>query len=230
MDKLSDLRPHLEILEKVEQFEKKSETDRFLLILMFVGFITVFAGFIELIFYQFLGTDVTFFLFGATGEPTLSPAAEPFLFLSAWLIHLLPFLAIITFTTGSTGLFNWNKSYRIIGVIIIAIFIITEVVVLILGPTNSNFIPFVWGVAFCLGSMTAGIILPKQADLTGLRAGLLIMGVFSLLLGLLSSLIFTSDLAELALFFFGTTLGMLLTLSAMVLWITKNYLLMRNEG
>ncbi|MFW9992345.1 MAG: hypothetical protein ACFFD4_09885 [Candidatus Odinarchaeota archaeon] len=226
MDHLAALRPHLEMLEKVEQFEKKSEIDRFLLILALVGFIVTISGFNELVSYLFLGTDITFFMFGVTSNPQLSPESELALFLGAWLIHFLPFLVIAFFTTGSSGIINWNRAYRIIGAVIVILFFVTVGVVLILGQDNAEFIPLAWGVAFFLGFLSASVILPKQAQLKVLRGGFLVLGVVSLLLGMIASFFIETDLR---MFFFGASLGTLLTLTATVARVLVRTVLVRNS-
>jgi len=44
MDVLAELKPHLEILEKVETFEKKRELNRLLLFFAIAGFISIIGG------------------------------------------------------------------------------------------------------------------------------------------------------------------------------------------
>ena len=148
MDVLAELKPHLEILEKVAQFEEKREFNRFLLVFTFAGFISIIGGWIEYVFYRLFEISSTFFIFGLTGQYELAPTSEPILFLSIWLIYLIPITGIIIFTLGSPGFINWNRSYRIIGATIIVLFLTTHLTIIILGIPNSKLIPGVWNYEF----------------------------------------------------------------------------------
>jgi len=220
MSLLSDLQPTLEILDKIIAFEKKTEFNRYLMYISIVGFIGIIGGWIEFISYHFLGVDVTFFIFGVTGNPDLSPVAEPVLFLSLWLIYLLPVIAILIFTMGITpGIINWNKSYRSIGFIAIGLFVLTQILILVLGISNSQFIPLVWGGMICIGFVLASRILFSEAKLTELRNGLLGFGVLSLILGLLATFIVYPVASDLAMFVLCLIFGLLLiTVSMMTYW------------
>ncbi|MFX1283629.1 MAG: hypothetical protein ACFFB5_08240 [Promethearchaeota archaeon] len=214
MDLLSDLQPTLEILDKIVAFEKKMEYNRLLLFLCLAGFIAIIGGWIEYVCYHFLFVDSTFFILGLTS------IAEPVLFLGLWLIYLIPLIGIIIFTTGiSPGFINWNKAYRNIGAITIGLFILTHVLVLLIGSIDapdSQFIPIIWGTMICLGFLLASRILFLETRNKEIQLGFLAFGIFGLVLGIISSMIFYPFSSELAMFLFCNIFGVVLIGASMI--------------
>lgn len=213
-----NIRPYIDILDKVESFEKKSEFNRLLLVLTSIGFISVIAGLLEYFFYRFIGCDATFFIFNTVDSTSLSPADEPVIFFSTWLIHLLPLLIAFIFSTGSTGVLNWNKAYRIIGIIILVVAVLTEVIVLIIGIQNSIFIPIVWGSAFCFCFFFSSWILPKYTEIYRLRGYFAVLGIISVVIGLISSIFVP---VEMSMFFFCSSIGLILSFSSMAIFFNR---------
>ena len=213
-DLLSDLQPTLEILDKIVAFEEKMEYNRLLLFICLTGFIGIIGGWIEYVCYRFLSVDSTFFILG------LTPSDEPLLFVGLWLIYLIPLIGVLIFTAGiSPGFINWNKAYRTIGAIIIGLFIITHILVLIIGIPNSQFIPTIWGSTICVGFLLAGRILYKETKNSKLQLGLFSFGCFAIILGITSSLIFYPLAAELGMFLFSNIFGLfLIGISMIIYW------------
>ncbi|MHA2246574.1 MAG: hypothetical protein ACXADY_16650 [Candidatus Hodarchaeales archaeon] len=214
MDLLSDLQPTLEILDKIVAFEEKMEYNRLLLFISLAGFVGIIGGWIEYVCYHFLSVDSTFLIFG------LSPVVEPVLFYGLWLIYLIPLIGVIIFTAGlSPGFINWNKAYRIIGVIIIALFSLTHLLVLLVGYLDSfqsQLIPMVWGSTTGIGFFLTGRILFIETRRKEIQLGLFTFGVFAIFLGIVSSFIFYTISPDLAMFLFSNILGLMLICISMI--------------
>ncbi len=213
---LEELRPHIEILEKVQKFERKAEYNRFLLILTISGFIVIIGGWISYVINRFLSTDPTFFMFGMTGNPDLSPINEPILFSTIWLLYAIPILSVITLTTGSSGILSWNKAYRKIGIIAIGSFFVVQAVILILGVKNMNAIPLIWGTISSAGFLLSGHILYQETNLKRTKTALNLFGVMSFFLGILS---FTFIPNEVGMLFLTIFLGVTLSLSGFLVYL-----------
>lgn len=207
LDLFTQLTPHLEILDRVITFEKKVEYNKFLQYLALAGFIAIIGGFIEFISYRFLGVDTTFFIFGQTGDPQLAPTEEPVLFVSLWLIHLMPVLAGVAFTIGAPGIISWNKAYRKISFIAVVLFISNQLLVLLAGISNSGLIPIIWGVSLFIGFILAGRILYSAVKIKIIQTEMLIAGTVGIILAIISSVVFPLNLK---MFFFCTMFGLLL--------------------
>jgi len=216
MDVLAELKPHLEILEKVETFEKKRELNRLLLFFAIAGFISIIGGWIEYVFYRLFDISSTFFIFGMTGQAELAPTAEPILFFSIWLIYLIPISGIIIFTLGTPGFINWNKSYRIIGATAILLFIVGHITILFFGTSNSKLIPGVWGTALCVGLLFTCQILAKEIDNKFIQLGLITFSLIAFALGLITVIVIPEEVGML---FYGCVFGILLTISGMMTYI-----------
>ncbi|MHA2305274.1 MAG: hypothetical protein ACXACU_07750 [Candidatus Hodarchaeales archaeon] len=227
MDLIAELKPHLEILEKVMVFEQKKEFNKFLLVLTITGFITIFGGWIEYAFYRLFGISSIFFIWGQTGQSELTPTAEPVLFFSIWLIYLVPILSIVIFTLGSPGFINWNKSYRIVGIITIMLFFFTHITVLTLGVSNSKLIPGVWGTMICIGLLITSRILSAVISTNLMQNGLVMFAIVSFGLGLISVVLVEETLG---MFFFCCILGLLLTISGMITYIKIGKVNISTEG
>lgn len=211
MDLLSDMEPTLKILDKIVAFEEKMEYNRLLLFICLAGFITIIGGWIEYVCYQFLSVDSTFFIFG------LGAADEPVLFVGLWLIYLIPLIGVLIFTTGiSPGFINWNKAYRTIGALIIGLFGVTHVLILVIGISNSQFIPIIWGVTVCVGFLLTGRVLFLEMKNKELQLGLFSFGLFAFILGVISSVIVYPLAAELGMFLFCNILGFILIVISMI--------------
>ena len=221
MDIMKELKPHLEILEKVQKFERKAEYNRFLLILTISGFIVIIGGWVSHIINRFLGTDPTFFIFGMTGNSDISPLNEPILFFTVWLLYAIPILSIITLTTGSSGILSWNKAYRKIGIIAVSLFFAVQVIILVLGVQNIEVIPLIWGAFSSIGFFLSGYILYQETSIKSTRVSLYLFGVMCLILGILSFVFIPNELAML---FFGIFLGATLSLSSLLLYIKSGKL------
>lgn len=216
MDVLAELKPHLEILEKVEKFEKKRELNRLLLFFAVAGFISIIGGWIEYVFYRLFDLSSTFFIFGMTGQTNLAPTAEPILFFSIWLIYLIPISGIFIFTLGTPGFINWNKSYRVVGATAIVLFIVAQLTILFVGILNSKLIPGVWGTALCVGLLVTSQILSKEIDNKSIRLGLIAFSLIALALGLIAVIVIPEEEGML---FFGSVFGIFLTISGMTTYI-----------
>jgi hypothetical protein len=213
---LEELKPHLKILEKVQKFERKAEYNRFLLILTISGFVVIIGGWVSYIFHRFLGTDPTFFMFGMTGNPDLSPIHEPILFSTIWLLYAIPILSIISLTTGSSGILSWNKAYRKIGIIAVGLFFVVQVIILILGVQYMNVIPLIWGTVSSAGFLLSGRIMYQETKMRSTKTSLNLLGVMSLFLGILS---FSFIPNEVAMLFLTIFLGVTLSLSGFLVYL-----------
>lgn len=218
---LEELKPHLEILEKVQRFERKAEYNRFLLILTISGFIVIIGGWISYVIHRFLDTDPTFFMFGMTGNPDLSPLIEPILFSTVWLLYGIPILSIIILTTGSSGILSWNKAYRKIGALAVSLFFAIQVIILLLGTQNMNAIPLIWGTTSSVGFLISGRILLQETKLKNTVTPLNLFSVMSLLLGILSFILIP---IEVAMLFFSIFLGLTLSLSGFLVYLKSGKL------
>ncbi|MFX0087305.1 MAG: hypothetical protein ACFFAU_16765 [Candidatus Hodarchaeota archaeon] len=227
MDILAELKPQLEILEKVVKFEEKREFNRFLLVFTFAGFISIVGGWIEYVFYRLFGISSTFFIFGQTGESELAPTAEPILFGSIWLIYLIPISGIVIFTLGSPGFINWNKSYRLVGAATIILFLITHITIILIGIPNSKLIPGVWGTLICIGFLFASKILSNEFSNKSIQLGLIFFGLTAFILGLVSILLLPEELGML---FFCCVFGLLLTISGMITYFNVGRVNILPEG
>ena len=216
MSSLEKLKPHLEILEKVQRFELRSEYNRFLLILTISGFIAIIGGWISYIIYRFLNIDTTFFMFGMSGNPDISPFNEPILFLSVWLLYAIPILSIIILTTGSSGIQSWNKAYQKIGILAVCLFFIIQIIILVLGTDFIDYIILIWAIITSIGFFTSSYIIFKETQLRSTRTPLILFGIMSFFLGLISFILLPNELSML---FFGTFLGITLSLSGFFLYI-----------
>jgi hypothetical protein len=219
LDFLAELAPHFEILDRVITFEKKVEYNKFLQYLALAGFITIIGGFIEFICYRFLGVDTTFFIFGLTGNPQLAPTEEPILFVSLWLLHLIPILAGVIFTIGAPGIISWNKAYRTISIIAVILFISNQLLILLVGISNSGLIPIIWGITLCIGFILAGRILYSAVKIKIIQTETLISGIVSLGLGIISSIVFP---LKLKMFFFCTMFGLLLIGMSIIFYLLED--------
>lgn len=213
---LEKLQRHLDILEKVEKYERKSEFNRFLLILCVSGFVTFIGGWVAYIFNRFFGIDPTFFLFNLTNNPSLTPTKEPILFITVWLIYLIPIVSVVIFSTGTTGIVNWNKAYRGIALMAVFLFFVVHLMILIIGLPNSKYIPAIWGVVVGIGFIAARWPLKSVTENTNLLNGLVILGLIALILGVMVSLLIPTELAQLV---FGSALGLALTCVGLIGYI-----------
>ncbi len=227
MDLIAELKPHLEILEKVMVFEQRKEFNRFLLLLTIAGFIAIIGGWIEYAFYRLFNMSSIFFIWGQTGQPELTPTAEPVLFFSIWLIYLLPISSIFIFTMGSPGFINWNKSYRMTGATAITLFFLTHITILILGISNSKFIPGIWGTMVCIGFLISSKILSSVISKKTIQYGLVLFSAASFILGLISTFLIEE---EIGMFFFCCVFGLLLTISSMITYIGIGKTTISTEG
>jgi hypothetical protein len=222
MSPIDELKPHLDILEKVEQYQHKAEFNRFLLVLTIAGFIAIIGGWISYIFNRFLNVDPTFFIFGVTGNPNLSPMKEPILFISVWLLYLIPILSAISFSTGTTGIVNWNKAYKQVGILAILLFLVAHIIIVFLGMKNSQYIPLVWGLLVCIGFILSSWFMYEETDNSKLRGGLVIFGIIALFLGVLVSFTMPNEVAQLV---FGLVLGTILSFSGIISYFALDQLL-----
>ena len=214
LELLSDLQPTLEMLDKIVAFEEKIEYNRLLTFTSVVGFIAIIGGWIEYVCYRFLSLDSTFLIFDF-------PPREPILALGLWLIYLLPLIGVLIFTTGiSPGFISWNKAYRSIGALAIGLFLVTHILVLLVGIPNQQFIPLIWGTTVGVGFLFAGRILFSETKSKEIRLGLFFFGLLSLGLGSVSSLIVYPIFPELAMFLFCNIFGLLLIAISMTAYWT----------
>ncbi|MHA2054081.1 MAG: hypothetical protein ACXAB2_12310 [Candidatus Hodarchaeales archaeon] len=204
ISKFENLTAYLEVLEKVEKFEKKAEFNRFLLILSVAGFVAIIGGWISYIFNRFLGVDPTFFIFNLTDNPDLSPSEEPILFLSVWIVYLIPLVSVVILSTGSTGIMNWNKSYRFISVFVIFLFFFAHVLILLAGLKNARMIPFIWGLTVGIGFLISSLILKRETSDKIVTTGLVVIGSLSIILGLTLSFFAPEEIGQLL---YGLILG-----------------------
>lgn len=201
------------MLEKIEKFEKRTEFNRFLLILNVAGFVTIIGGLISYVVNRFLGVDPTFFIFNMTNDPDLSPSKEPVLFLSIWIIYLIPIISVIILSAGSTGILSWNKSYRSMSIILAALFFLVHILILIVGMENARLIPLIWGTTVGAGFLLSRNILIKQTSDRIVGLGLVFFGSFTILVGLIASFLIPVDIAQL---FFGFIVGLTLSLCGLI--------------
>jgi hypothetical protein len=201
------------VLEKIEKFEKKTEFNRFLLILNVAGFVTIIGGLISYVVNRFLGVDPTFFIFNMTNDPDLSPSKEPVLFLSIWIIYLIPIVSVIILSAGSTGILSWNKSYRSMSILLAALFFLVHILILLVGMENARLIPLIWGITVGAGFLLSRNILIKQTSDRIVRLGLVFFGSYTILVGIIASFLIPADIGQL---FFGFIVGITLSLCGLI--------------
>lgn len=177
----SDFSAQIAVLERIERYEKKAEYNRFLLIVSFGGLISLLAGGVEYITYRFYEFDVVFLLFGFLNNDWLDPVQEPVLFIFLWLSVITPVVIVLVFSQGKVGLFSWNRSYRLISLLAVALFLLSNVFVLLLGPSKQELLPLVWGPTIGLGLAIAGHILSHHESQPHIRLELYIIGFLVLL-------------------------------------------------
>ncbi|MFW9930716.1 MAG: hypothetical protein ACFFD1_15105 [Candidatus Thorarchaeota archaeon] len=202
-----DFKDQFDILDKIESFERHIEFNRFLLILAFGGFIAFFAGWMDFISKKFLGINMTFFQFAMVPSDSQQPINEPILFLSTWMIFFMLVSIMILFTTGSSGLISWNKTYRIIGVFSVFLYLITSLIVLLIGYSNSKYLPVLWGTAILIGFVISGYLLSKRERYQVINKILNLNGLISLILGIFFTFILSN---EFSLFFFLSSFGIIM--------------------
>ncbi len=66
-DLLVELKPILNILARIDKFEKKTNYNRIWQISFFVGLITIIGGWIEYLLHSILNINVSFLFFNITG-------------------------------------------------------------------------------------------------------------------------------------------------------------------
>jgi hypothetical protein len=214
---LKDLQPHLDILKKVVSFEQKSEFNKFYLLLSVSGFVAIVGGWISFVFHRFMDIDPTFFIFGLTGNPDLAPTEEPILFISVWLLYAVPILSVAVFSTGASGIINWNRAYRSIGALAISLFFIAHIFIILIGSENSQLIPSIWGLVMFIGFTIAGRMFYQKIGNRRVFSGLLSLGIGTLVLGVLCSSFLPLEYAQLV---FGAMLGTFLFLSGIISYFT----------
>lgn len=200
----------LEFLSKIERYENRNEMSRFLLISSFGGILCLIAGILELVFYKFYKMDVVFFQYNLLNNP------EPVLLFGVWVLTIFPLLIIVIFTWGTSGIINWNKTYRIIGKIAILLFLFSELTILILGEDNSNYIPIVWGMYIFIGFMIASYLMLKFEDQGNLSKYLFILGFIVLIWSLITYVFIDPEIAMFALL---TGFGIAMTISGGLIYM-----------
>ena len=210
------IKKQIEILEKIESFEKDIEFNRFLLIVAFGGLIAIIAGWMEYISFRFIGTSLTFFQFGMAPSSALQPSEEPVLFLSIWIIVIMLVITIILFSYGSSGVISWNRTYRWIGILAITLYLLTSSIILILGSENSNFFPLIWGIALFIGFGSSGYLLANIEDYRIIFKILLFFATLALGLGLVNSIIIISTIS---MFLFLVIFGISLIIGSAVMYL-----------
>jgi hypothetical protein len=215
----------LKFLLKIKDYESKNELSRFLLIASFGGILSIIAGFMELIFYKFFNTDVIFFQFNLLNNP------EPILLLAVWIVTIFPLLIIIIFTSGTSGIINWNKTYRIIGYIAIILFSLSEMTILLIGEEQLQIIPLIWGIYIFIGFLLAGLLMNRLENQSFVAKLLYLLGVMILANSFVSYIIL--DL-KLAMFYMLSSCGIFLVFSACFVYvfvikysILENFLLIK---
>ena len=151
-----------------------------------------------------------------TNNPDLTPTNEPALFITVWLLYLIPIISIIVFSTGSTGIINWNKSYRFIALMAIILFLLVHVTILILGVSNAKFIPLIWGIAVCIGFVASRYPLSNVTGNSNLLNGLTIFGIIALILGVVASLFLPVRIAQLI---YAGGLGIIMSCTGLISYI-----------
>ena len=184
-----------------------------MLVLNVAGFVTIIGGLISYTVNRFLGVDPTFFIFNMTNDPDLSPMNEPELFFSIWIVYLIPIVSVMILSAGSTGILSWNKSYRPMSILLAFLFFIVHILILIAGVQNARLIPLIWGTTVGAGFLLSRYILSKQTSDKIVRIGLLLFGLYTILLGMIASFIIPAEIAQL---FFGFVLGITLSLCGLI--------------
>ena len=209
------IQSQLAILNKIKVYEERLEFNRFLLINAFSGLIAIFVGWMEYIFNRFVGIDISLFQFGFIAPNSLSPSNEPILFFSIWFLVIIVITSIIIFSSGLSSFISWNHSYRIIGLYAIIIYVFCEGIIIILGFRFEQFIPLIWGVALSFGFVFKAEILNRNEQQFHLRFGMIIIGIISFILSILACFMIEQ---KLAMFFFLTSLGLVLLLSSTIFY------------
>ncbi len=197
----------LEFLARIEQYENKNELSRFLLITSFGGLLSIIGGILELFFYKFYNIDVLFFQYHFFQNP------DPALLVAVWILTIFPLLIIIIFTSGTSGIVNWNKTYRIIGFLAIILFFCSELVIVGLGEENTKLIPIIWGMFIFIGFNLASFLMLKLEHQLKLAKVLFLLGFLVLLDSILTYFFVQTNLAMFVLL---TGFGIMMTIMALI--------------
>ena len=210
----------LKILSKIEVYENKNELSRFLLITSFGGLLCIIAGILELVFYKFYQTDVVYFQYKFLNN------SEPVLLLAVWILTIFPIAIIIVFTAGTSGIVNWNKTYRIIGPIAIVLYFSCEVLIVLLGEDEIKVIPLLWGIFIFIGFILASYLMLRLEHQSKLSKILILLGI------LVSFVTYLFIDSELAMFSMLTGFGVIMTVVAITIHLleTKYSILEMNNG
>lgn len=213
----------LKILSKIEVYENKNELSRFLLITSFGGLLCIIAGILELVFYKFYQTDVVYFQYKFLNN------SEPVLLLAVWILTIFPIAIIIVFTAGTSGIVNWNKTYRIIGPIAIVLYFSCEVLIVLLGEDEIKVIPLLWGIFIFIGFILASYLMLRLEHQSKLSKILILLGILVLIDSFVTYLFIDS---ELAMFSMLTGFGVIMTVVAITIHLleTKYSILEMNNG
>ena len=202
----------LKFLSKIEVYENKNELSRFLLITSFGGLLCIISGILELVFYKFYQTDVVYFQYKFLNS------SEPILLLAIWVLTIFPILIIIVFTAGTSGIVNWNKTYRIIGPIAIVLFFSCEALIVLLGEDQIKVIPLLWGLFIFIGFILASYLMKRFEQQTKLSIILIALSIFVLIDSIVTYLFIESDLAMFSML---TGFGVIMTVVAIIVHLLE---------
>ena len=203
----------MEFLQKIKNYENRNELHRYLLITSFGGIITLIGGFVEYIFYKFFSTDAVFFQFTLTNSP------DPILLLSIWILNIFPLIIIFVFTKGTSGVINWNHTYKLIGYIAILFFIFSEFTIFVLGKTQLRIIPLIWGFYIFFGFIIAGFLMKRLEKEIFVEKLLFTLGILSLLNSFFSYLFLDQILA---MFYMLSSFGIFLIILTSIIYLLDN--------
>ena len=79
------------------------------------------------------------------------------------------------------------------------LYVISTILILFLGPSNLDIIPFIWGISIGLGLIFSGELLYRQQNQVILRRGLDLLGMITIILGIVASILIEQIVA---MFFF----------------------------
>ncbi len=151
--------------------------------------------------------DVLFFQYHFFQNP------DPALLVAVWILTIFPLLIIIIFTSGTSGIVNWNKTYRIIGFLAIILFFCSELVIVGLGEENTKLIPIIWGMFIFIGFNLASFLMLKLEHQLKLAKVLFLLGFLVLLDSILTYFFVQTNLAMFVLL---TGFGIMMTIMALI--------------
>ncbi|MHA2105424.1 MAG: hypothetical protein ACW981_18505 [Candidatus Hodarchaeales archaeon] len=205
VDSEEELKQTIAILKKVENWEKSNEYTKFLFIIAIIGLIAIFEGLLSYLIGKYVETDITSVYIGAKSD-------DPILLVGVWIIQISLIGSLLIYSqTGKGILDTWTPYIRKLAVVWGIMYVLSFIINVGLIFTNEdNFGPFFWAIDIAIAFFISIIILKPLENTKNIRTGLGIIGLVTLLIGII--ILFLPP--ELTMLTLGMTVGILLLLLA----------------